>query len=59
MFANRLRVFLSLALAAAVGVSAQTPSLDACLLGCVTQAVANSTCSSLSVVLLFQPTPCP
>jgi hypothetical protein len=50
MFANRLHILLPLALAAAVGVSAQ--NLDSCELGCINQGLANSTCSSLYVVLL-------
>jgi hypothetical protein len=52
MLANRLHVLLSLAFAAAVGVSAQTPNLDSCILNCLTQAVGNSTCTTLFVVLL-------
>ena len=44
MLVNPLRVLFTLALAAAVGVSAQ--NLDACVLNCAQQAVANSTCSS-------------
>ena len=52
MLANRLHVLLSLAFAAAVGVSAQTPNLDSCIINCLTQAVGNSTCTTLSVVLL-------
>jgi hypothetical protein len=52
MFANRLHIFLSLALTSAIGVSAQTPKLDVCTLNCINQAVANSTCLSLFVVLL-------
>lgn len=52
MFANRLLI-LSLALAAAVGVSGQSvPNLDACELSCINQGLANSTCSALYVVLL-------
>lgn len=50
MFANRLHILLPLALAAAVGVSAQ--NLDACMLGCINEGLANSTCTSLYVVLL-------
>lgn len=52
MFANRLHILLPLALAAAVGVSAQTPNLDACELGCINQGLANSTCTTLYVLLL-------
>jgi len=48
LFTNRLHIFLSFALVAAVGVFAQTPSLDKCLLDCVTQATANSTCTSFT-----------
>ncbi|KAH9996963.1 hypothetical protein BJV74DRAFT_273651 [Russula compacta] len=44
MLLNPLRLLFTLALAAAVGVSAQ--SLDACVLNCAQQAVANSTCTS-------------
>jgi hypothetical protein len=49
MLANPL-YFFALALAAVVGVSAQTA--DACILTCVQAALANSTCSSLCVVTL-------
>jgi len=48
MFANRLHIFLSFALVAALGVSAQVPNLDSCIVGCLTQAEANSTCTSFT-----------
>src|SRR5258708_12812067 len=49
MLANTLSLFV-LALAAAAGVSAQSP--DACTLSCVQLGLANSTCSSLCVYIL-------
>jgi hypothetical protein len=49
MLANPL-YFIALALAAAVGVSAQTA--NACILSCVQTGLANSTCTSLCVVML-------
>ena len=48
MLANPL--YFALALATAVGVSAQTT--DACVLACVQEGLTNSTCSSLCVVML-------
>jgi hypothetical protein len=44
------RYLFALALVAAAGVSAQTT--DACVLACVQEGLANSTCSSLCVVML-------
>ena len=52
MLANPLYIF-ALALVAAVGVSAQTA--DACVLACVQEGLANSTCTSLYVVMARLP----
>jgi hypothetical protein len=52
MLRDRLHIFLSLTLAAALGFSAGIPELDACAQNCINQAVANSTCSSLFVFLV-------
>lgn len=46
MLVNRLRVLLSLAFAAAVGVSAQTPDIDPCILSCSQNAEGPNTCDS-------------
>ncbi|KAI0288718.1 hypothetical protein BC826DRAFT_971447 [Russula brevipes] len=47
MFLSSLRILFTLALAVALGVSAQT-NLDRCVLTCVQQALSNSTCTAIT-----------